>query len=305
MRLWLRDGPGSDSLGELPEEVEVQIIPRSGPLPAEFHEAEFLVPPYGSRRVLEALAKMPDLRVVQANSAGVEWLLPHVPDGVTVCNAKGTRDVVVAEWILTVILAMTKDLAHWRRLQEEEAWRPRLLDELAGSRVLIVGFGSIGRAVEARLAPFDVSIERIARRARPGVHGVESLQELLPNADIVVLLLPETATTKGLFDEKMLARMKVGALLVNAGRGTAVDARALVDAVSEERIRAALDVTDPEPLPKGHPLWSLPGVLLTPHLAGDSEASEHRVYRLIAEQVKRHLRGEPLLNVVKTDAPSN
>ena len=130
------------------------------------------------------------LRVIQTNSSGVEWLLPHVSAGVTVCNARGTRDVVVVEWVVAAILAMTKDLAHWHRQQEECAWTPRLLDELAGSRVLIVGYGSIGRAVEARLTPFDVSVDRIASRARPGVHAVDQLGDRLPLADIVVLLLP-------------------------------------------------------------------------------------------------------------------
>jgi phosphoglycerate dehydrogenase-like enzyme len=298
MRLWLRDGCGRDSIGELPDEVEINVIPRSGPLPDEFHVAEFLVPPYGSRRVLEALPGMHDLRVIQANSSGVEWLLPSVPEGVTVCNARGTRDVVVAEWVLAAILAMTKDLAHWHREQEEEAWRPRLLGELAGAEVLIVGYGSIGRAVEVRLESFGVSIERIASRPRPGVHGADQLVALLPTADVVVLLLPSTPETDGLFGEAMLARMKPGALLVNAGRGTAVDTQALVAATSDGRICAALDVTDPEPLPPGHPLWQTPGVFLTPHLAGDSEQSERRVYQLIGEQVRRHLKGEPLLNVV-------
>ena len=298
MRLWLRDGPGRNSIGTLPDEVEVHVIPRSGPLPVEFHQAEFLVPPYGSRRVLEALPGMSDLRVVQANSAGVEWLLPHVPAGVTVCNARGTRDVVVAEWVLAAILAMTKDLAHWHREQGEGAWRPRLLGELAGAEVLIVGYGSIGRAVEERLQPFGVSIERLARRPRPGVHGADQVAKLLPAADVVVLLLPSTPATDGLFDEAMLARMKPGALLVNAGRGSAIDTEALLAATSEGSIRAALDVTDPEPLPPDHPLWRTPGVFITPHLAGDSEPSERRVYQLVGEQVRRHLNGEPLLNVV-------
>lgn len=299
MRVWLRDGPGREAVEPLPDEVDLQLVPREGPLPAEFYEAEFLMPPFGSRRVLEALPKMPELRVIQANSSGVDWLLPSVPAGVTVCSAKGTRDVVVAEWVLAAILAMTKDLAHWRRRQEGEAWEPRLLEELAGSRVLIVGYGSIGRAVEERLLPFDVTVERIARRPRPGVHGADLLEEQLELADIVVLLLPASPATDGLFDATMLERMKPGALLVNAGRGTIVDTEALVDAAGRGRLRAALDVTDPEPLPKGHPLWRLPGVLLTPHLAGDSLAAERRVYRLVREQIERHMRGEPLANVVQ------
>jgi phosphoglycerate dehydrogenase-like enzyme len=277
----------------------MHIVPRDGPLPPEFYDAEFLVPPYGSRRVLEALPKLGKLRVIQVNSSGVEWLLPHVPAGITVCNAKGTRDVVVSEWVIAAILAMTKDLAHWHRQQEAGTWKPTLLKELAGSRVLIVGYGSIGRAVEDRLTPFGVSVERIARRARPGVHGVDQLAERLPLADVVILLLPSTLATDGIFDRATLERMKPGALLVNAGRGTAIDTEALVDAVSEGRIRAALDVTDPEPLPADHPLWRLPGVFLTPHLAGDSEASERRTYELIGEQVRRYVRGEPLANVVR------
>jgi phosphoglycerate dehydrogenase-like enzyme len=302
VRLWLRDGPGREAIDPLPDAVEFHLIPRSGPLAEEFYAAEFLVPPYGSQRVLEALPRMEELRVVQANSSGVEWLLPHVPEGVTVCSARGTRDVAVAEWVLAVILAMTKDLPHWRRQQEAEVWKPELLDELAGSLVLIVGYGSIGEAVEARLAPLEVSVERIANRVRPGVYGVDRLSDLLPLADIVVLLLPSTPSTDGLFDEGMLARMKPDALLVNAGRGTAVDTQALVDAVSEERLRAALDVTDPEPLPEDHPLWHLSGVLVTPHLAGDSLASERRVYRLIGDQVRRYMSGELLINVVKGSA---
>lgn len=299
MDLWLRDGPGREAIDPLPDGVELHLVPKDGPLAREFYAAEFLVPPFGSRRVMEALPRMKELRVIQANSSGVEWLSPHVPEGVTVCSARGTRDVVVAEWVLAAILAMTKELGHWQRQQEAEAWEPKLLDELAGSRALIVGYGSIGEAVEARLAPFEVSVERIASRARPGVHGVDRLSDLLPLADIVVLLLPSTPSTDGLFDEGMLARMKPDALLVNAGRGTAVDTQALVDAVKEQRLRAALDVTDPEPLPEGHPLWHLPGALVTPHLAGDSLASERRAYRLIGEQVRRYMDGEPLINVVK------
>jgi phosphoglycerate dehydrogenase-like enzyme len=305
MRLWLRDGPGREAVGPLPPGVEVHLVPGDGPLPPEFYEAEFLVPPYGSHRVLAALPRMRELRVVQANSSGVEWLLPHAPAGVTVCNARGTRDVAVAEWVVAAILAMTKDLAHWHGQQEESAWRPRLLDELAGSRVLIVGHGSIGRAVEARLAPFDVSVDRVASRARDGVHGVDWLEERLPLADVVVLLLPSSAATDSLFDGAMLGRMKAGALLVNAGRGAVVDTDALVAAVGEGRIRAALDVTDPEPLPAGHPLWALPGVLLTPHLAGDSLESERRVYRLVGEQVRRYMAGEPLVNVVRPGTSSD
>jgi phosphoglycerate dehydrogenase-like enzyme len=299
VKVWLPDSPARDDLGELPEEVELGLIPRNGPLPDAFESAEFLVPPYGSRRVLKLLPQMRSLRIVQANSAGVEWLLPSVPPGVTVCNARGTRDIPVAEWVLAAILDAVKDLPRLRRQQEERNWEATIPDELASSRALIVGYGSIGRAVENRLSPFGVHVDRVARRSRPGVDSVDRLKELLPLADIVILLMPETQATISLFDRSTLERLKPGALLVNAARGGVVDTDALVDAVAAGRIRAALDVTDPEPLPADHPLWRLPGVLLTPHIAGDSDAAERRVHQLIGEQVRRYLRGEPLLNAVE------
>ncbi|HEY1286167.1 MAG TPA: 2-hydroxyacid dehydrogenase [Solirubrobacterales bacterium] len=299
INVWIPEEPASAELGELPESVGLNVVPRHGSLPPGIESAEFLVPPFGSRRVLEAMPRMNALRVVQVKSAGVDWILPHVPAGVTLCNARGVRDAPVAEWVMAAILDVYKLMPRFQRQQSEGRWEYATPDELAGSRALIVGYGSIGRAVERRLEAFEVEVDRLARRPRPGVAGAERLAELLPHADIVVLLTPATASTRGLCDATTLARMKPGALLVNAARGSVVDTDALVEAVSAERIRVALDVTDPEPLPAGHPLWSLPGVLLTPHVAGDSDLAERRVYRFVAEQIRRHLRGEPLLNVVE------
>lgn len=276
----------------------MHLISRGQPVPPEIVRAEFLVPPYAGRRVLSMLPQMHALRVVQTTSAGVEWLLPHVPPGVTVCNARGARDIPVAEWVLAVILATIKDLARLRRQQDERRWGHLMLAELAGSRALIVGYGSIGEAVEARLSPFGVSIERIANSPRADVHGKDALENRLPDADIVIVIVPTTPATTDLFDEAMLGRLKPGALFVNAARGAVVDTDALVEAASEGRIRVALDVTDPEPLPPDHPLWALPNVLLSPHLAGDSDAAESRAYRFIGEQVRRYVDGEPLLNTI-------
>ncbi len=172
-------------------------------------------------------------------------------------------------------------------------------DDLAGRTVLIVGHGSIGRALEARLAPFEVKFLRVARRARDGVHAVPDLPGLLPQADVVVLLVPLTKETRGLMGAANLGLMKEGALLVNASRGAVVDGEALLVALTAGRIRAALDVTDPEPLPEGHPLWHAPHVLITPHVAGTTPLFRARAERFRRRQIGHALEGEPLENVVR------
>jgi phosphoglycerate dehydrogenase-like enzyme len=297
--VWMRDREQRSSLGPLPGGVELHLIPRDSPPPQEMREAEFLVPPFDSPAVLQMLAQMPMLAVVQAISAGTDWLLPWVPKGVTVCSARGARDIAVAEWVLAAILAMEKRLPTFLARQAEHEWDHELLEELAGKHALIVGHGSIGRRVDERLTALGVHVQGVASRERPGVHGVHALPGLLGAADIVVLLLPLTPSTRHLFDDSMLARMSDGALLVNASRGAVVDTAALLRHLGAGRIRAALDVTDPEPLPRDHPLWDAPGLLLTPHLAGDSPQAELRVYRFIGEQIRRYANDEPLLNVIQ------
>lgn len=299
MEVWLPDNPALASLGELPEAVEINLIPRDGALPQGFEAVEFLAPPYGSRRVIEALPRLSALQVVQVNSAGVDWIAPSVPEGVALCSARGTRDAPVAEWVVGAILDSYKGFARFRRQQEQAQWKPLMPRELAGSKVLIVGYGSIGRAVEERLRPFGVEVTGVASRRRGNTRGVDAIDELLPDADIVILLLPATPETEGLIEKQRLARMKTGALLVNAGRGSAVDTDALCAELESGRLEAALDVTDPEPLTPESPLWRAPNVLLTPHIAGDSPPADQRVYELVGDQIRRHLKGDPLLNVVR------
>lgn len=259
------------------------------------------------------------LKVVQALWAGVDMLLPLLPPGVTLCDAQGVHDITVAEWAVTAILAMQKYLPFYFNLQQQEDWSgrrqaeqlyrqwhalppelrtPALVDELADSTLLIVGYGSIGRAIESRLAPFGARFLRVARHAREGVSPVSQLDELLPQADIVVLVTPLTAETRHLMNAARIAGMKHGALLVNAARGAVVDTEALVQALNEKRIRAAIDVTDPEPLPAGHPLWKAPNLLITPHVAGASARFIKRALKLASEQAGRYVRGEALINVV-------
>ncbi len=302
--VWIRDRPQRQHMGSLPAEVDLRLIPDEGPLPTELREAEFVVPPVRAKAVLELLREMPRLAVVQSGSAGTDWLEPWVPAGVTLCNARGTRDNAVAEWVLSVVLAMEKRLPHFARRRAEHDWQPHELDELSGKRALIVGYGSIGKRTGELLKAFGLMVDGVASSAREGVHGVDELPELLPNADVVVVLVPLTAATRGLFDGRMLARMREDALLVNASRGPVLDTDALVEQLASGRLRAALDVTDPEPLPANHPLWDAPELLLTPHLAGDSPQAEERVYELIGEQIRRYVAGEPLVNLVqRRDGP--
>jgi phosphoglycerate dehydrogenase-like enzyme len=296
---WVPDREGREAIGNLPPEVSLELIPLDGELPEALLEAEFLVPVPGDARVRPLLAQMPALRVVQTLSAGVETLLPYVPATVTLCDARGSRDAAVAEWVLTAILSSVRRLPELRDRQREHRWDWRRCGELAGSTVMILGYGSIGTAVEKRLAPFQVELIRVARSVREGVHTVKELPTLLPRADVVVVLLPLTPATAGLLDTAMLERLPEGALLVNAARGPIVDGGALLAMLQARRVRAVLDVTDPEPLPSDHPLWDAPGTLITPHYAGDTSEAERRAFALVGEQLRRYTRAQPLVNVVE------
>jgi phosphoglycerate dehydrogenase-like enzyme len=300
VNLWIPDQAGGEALDKLPAGVVCRHYPPQGPLPTAILDAEFLVPSARTSGIHEQLSQMAGLRVLQTLSAGVDWLLP-VPPGVQVCDARGARDAAVAEWVLAAILSSTKRLRELYEHQHAHCWKWSEPGDLAGSTVMILGYGSIGAAVQARLEPFEVEPIRVARHARAGVHAVDDLPELLALADVLVVLLPLTPATSGLLDADMLARMRPGALLVNAARGAIVDTYALLQLLRAGRLRAVLDVTDPEPLPPEHPLWEAPGVLITPHLAGDTPGAARRAFALVGEQVQRYVRGEPLMNVVKQD----
>jgi phosphoglycerate dehydrogenase-like enzyme len=236
---------------------------------------------------------------VQTLSAGVDTLVEHIPSDVILCDGSGVHDASVSEWVVMATLAMRRHLPEYVLSQRDAAWqRASGGADLEGATVLILGYGSIGRAVEQRLEPFGARVVRVARRGREGVHGVDELQGLLCDADVVVILLPLTAETHGMVDAGFLAAMREGALLVNAARGPIVDTDALLTALRSEHIQCALDVTDPEPLPDGHALWSAPGVLITPHIGGAVERLFERAWRFAGEQVRRYVDGEPLLNIV-------
>jgi phosphoglycerate dehydrogenase-like enzyme len=286
-------------MGELPANVEVVLVsPDAGPIP-DLAAVDLVVPIDRVRQpLIDTMASVGRPRVVQTLSAGVDWLVGHVPEGVTVCNARGVFDLPLSEWVVGAILAVQRGLLQARDAQARRDWASFEPVELAGRRVVILGHGSIGTAVAERLRPFDVEIVGVARTARDGLLGMRDLDRVLPTAEILVDLLPLTSETVGLLDVRRLALLPDGALVVNAGRGRTIVTDALVAQLQHGRLRTALDVTDPEPLPASHPLWSLPNALITPHIAGDSPASTVRSYVLAGDQIRRLAAGEPLVNQV-------
>jgi len=291
-------------LGAIPDGIEVDCYRADGdPLPDSIADVEFYVLPYmKGAEVLARAGEMSSLKVVQTLTAGVENFLPHVPDGVTLCNAAGVHDASTAELAVALILASGRHLDDFARQQASGRWQPIFGQALADRRVLIVGYGQIGSAIERRLAGFEVaSLTRVARRARSGdvpVHAIDELDALLPQADVVIVIAPHTPETEGLFSRARLALLPDGALLVNVARGPLVDTDALVAETASGRIRAALDVTEPEPLPAEHPLWRSPGVVISPHVGGASSAFFPRADRLIAAQLGRFATGMELENKI-------
>ncbi|GAA4979839.1 phosphoglycerate dehydrogenase-like enzyme [Nonomuraea thailandensis] len=298
MKTWVPSDSVADVLSELPG-VECAVYDGTSAMPDGVEEVEVWIPPLVTvPDVPGTLARMSSLRLLQTVTAGVEPYRPHVPEGAVLCNARGVHEAGTAEWAVGAMVAVLREFPGFVDAQRRGEWTYHHTGVLADSTVLIVGHGSIGAALERRLDGFEVEIVRVARTARDGVHAMDELPALLPEADVVVLLVPATAATAGMVDAAFLARMKDGAVLVNAARGGVVDTDALVAELKTGRLRAALDVTAPEPLPEGHPLWSAPGVLITPHVAGSTPASVRRTLRLVRAQVERYLAGEPLVNVI-------
>jgi phosphoglycerate dehydrogenase-like enzyme len=302
MLIWVPVQVIADALADL-DDVAVEVVaPDSGNLPQTAAEVEFYVPPFfPPAEAVNAMAKMPGLKVVQTLTAGFDRVRPHVPAGAILCNARGVHDASTSEWVLTAILASIRQFKYFAAEQAAGRWSYRFTDCLAGKSVLIVGYGSIGQAVERRLTGFDVRVLRVARSAREGVSPVTALPELLPEADVVILLAPVTRETVGMVDTRFLSRMKDGALLVNAARGSLVVTADLVAEVGRGRLFAALDVTDPEPLEADHPLWNQPNVLITPHVGASTPVSWRTATVFVRAQVDRYLAGEPLVNVITGD----
>lgn len=263
---------------------------------------DIVVPPYLS--LGEALPRLGEVtsRLVQSQSIGYEGIAAQLPRDVVFANAASVHEASTAELAVALTLAAQRRIPAFVRAQDAGAWAPEFASSLADRRVLLLGYGGVGSAVAARLAGFQVSLTVVASHARDDggirVHGVDELPELLPQAEIVIVTLPGGPETRHIVDDAFLSALPDGALVVNVGRGSLVDTDALVDHVRRGRVRAAIDVVDPEPLPPGHPLWSLPGVLVTPHVGGASSAMGPRIARLVRSQIDRMLAGEEPRNVV-------
>jgi phosphoglycerate dehydrogenase-like enzyme len=300
---------------------EVELIPLPDNLDRETEIDVWIPNPYPTR-AMRIWPHLHGVRLVLSLMAGTEWIPGIVGPHVTICNAHGAHNISTAEWAVASILAMLKYFPLYLDMQRAGLWKQRfeasahysqitgdarpiyppvLLEELTGKSVLLVGYGAIGKEIERMLSPFHVELTRVARTARtnPRVHAVSELDRLLPQAEVVILILPSTDASHHLMGSRQLALLRQGALLVNAARGPIMETNALVAALNSGRIRAALDVTDPEPLPEGHPLWSCPNLLLTPHVAGSSPQFAPRSVRVAELELRRYIAGEPLHNVVQ------
>ena len=277
-----------------------RIDPDTGPPTGDAALAQVWVPRSGGAGLpgTEFFDALPRLRLVQLLSAGAERFAGRLPEGLLLCNARGAHTPSTAEWAVTAMLAAQRGIPFFVREQDAGRWSMTTHRSLVGARVLVVGAGDIGRAIGRMLAGFDVELTYVARTAREDVRGMDELPDLLPHADVVVLIVPVTPETTGMVDAAFLAAMPDGALLVNAARGVVVDTDALLAELVAGRLRAALDVTEPEPLPPGHPLWTAPGLLLTPHVGGAVPDTNERAAAAVTDQLSRVLAGEPLVNLV-------
>jgi phosphoglycerate dehydrogenase-like enzyme len=288
------------ALGDLPDGVELIEWSMEGPAPVDV--IDIVVPPYmGSKSVLSRLDAV-KTRLVQSQLLGYDGIEEFLPPGQIYANAVGVHETSTAELTLALILASQRDIPDFVRAAGKGTWAHRLTPSLADRTVLLIGYGGVGQAIESRLLPFETTVIRVGRTKRSDdrgvIHAMDSLPELLESADIVVVVVPLTDSTTHLVDDAFLQRMRERSLLVNVARGKVADTEAILAHAKSGRLRFALDVTDPEPLPEGHPLFSFPNVLISPHVGGATTAMAPRMARLVREQIDRMLRGDEPINVV-------
>lgn len=289
-----------DDLGTLPDGVEVVVWDMTDAAPRD--RFDMVVPPYMSLDgVIERLSEI-EVGLVQSQSIGYDNVEGRLPDGLAFANASSVHETATAELAVALALAAQRRLPDFVRAQDRGEWLGGTATGLADQRVTLLGFGGVGRAIAARLKPFEVSLRAVASHGRlqddVEVFPLGKLDEVLAETDVLIASLPGGDATRHVIDDHALSTLPDGALVVNVGRGPLVDTDALVDHVRRGRIRAALDVTDPEPLPADHPLWALDGVLIAPHVGGATDAMRPRIAKLVRRQIERLAAGEEPLNVV-------
>ncbi|KAA9148904.1 2-hydroxyacid dehydrogenase [Microbacterium lushaniae] len=284
----------------LPEGVDLVVWDLDSPAPRD--RFDIVVPPYmGLATVLENLSGI-EVGLIQSQSIGFDGVDSVLPEGQAFANASSVHEASTAELAVALTLAVQRGIPGFVRAQDAGKWAQGFAESLADRRVTLLGYGGVGKAIAARLAGFEVQLRAVASRARSEdgieVAAIDDLAEVLADTEVLIASLPGGESTTHLIDDAALSALPDGALVVNVGRGSLIDTDALVDHVRRGRIRAALDVTDPEPLPEGHPLWALPGVLIAPHVGGATTAMRPRIARLVKTQIERLHAGEPPLNVV-------
>ncbi len=300
MKLWVPSADAVELMGPLPDGVDVVVVEHGQPLPDGADEVEFVVPSWMDKVAVAAMMpQLTNLKVVQVLNAGYDWVTPLVKETVTICNAGDANAAAVADWCAAAILSELRLFPTFARQQQHHSWAIRAGRPVSAHTIGILGYGAIGKALHERLRPFGCTVVPIASRAREGIHGVGELSALLPALDVLVCLTPLTDATHGLVNAEMLALMSDGSTVVNAGRGAVVDTHALLAELMSGRLRAVLDVTEPEPLPADHALWDAPNIRITPHVAGATTSFFAFTYPVVAENVRRYLAGGPLLNVVQ------
>jgi phosphoglycerate dehydrogenase-like enzyme len=298
MKVFVPDDVGMKALAAAKNLEPIRYEP-GDPFPTEHRDATVVVVGYlKARQVGARFAELPDLRLVQTLNAGYDQWLPMRPDGVMLSNGRGAHGGSSAEWVVAALLDIYRNLAFFRDEQSKGVWSQQGTDTLIGKHVVVLGAGDLALNLASRLKPFETVVTLVGRHPRPGVVAISDVDELLPTADAVVAMLPNDESTRQLIDAEFLAKLPDGAVVVNVGRGGAVGTDALVAELNSGRLRAALDVTDPEPLPAGHPLWSAPGLLLTPHVAGTTTGAWERAWAVALEQINVYADGGRPPNVV-------
>ena len=294
------DEDGVHALENVPGVKPVQFSP--GDPPAEVAEAEVLIPGFlPPGECLPMLERMPNLKLIQLLLAGADEWLDLLPDGVLLSTGRGAHGGSTAEWVVAALLSLYRELDAFASAQRARHWERRFADTLQDKRVLIIGAGDLGRQLRRRLEAFDTEVTMVGSKARDGVRSVDELPELLGGYDAVALMVPLTSQTRGMVDARFLSAMRDGAVLVNAARGPVVGTAALLAELESGRLRAALDVTDPEPLPPDHPLWTAPNLLLTPHVGGAVRGLRGRAYAVAAAEIERYVGGELPHNLVRDE----